>query len=418
MPSGAAGIVEDAWIAEWISQNDLSSLGGRTQDAVTEYYSGLVSGSQAWGGEGGFLEIFFGAIMGGWNTLGEFIGKLVEAITGAVGGTLETIGNFLSDRWDDLTDLADWIGDRIAEIVQAITGAVGGTIASIGTFLSARWDELTNVGEKLRLLIAGFVEKISDFFDDVPVVGPGISDFIDGVAKMLNLTTDAQDTADNANKQIAIIQAQLAAGGTLIIDDFDRAVASNLGSNWEQWYTGPGAGTWGTDGKGNALWMDSGMDWRRAHARYTAQAMTLNSGSVSVVIKTIGEGSLLGSDIGYNWLYARMTADLANYIYAKWSITGVSIGYVLAGVDYPLGSQAITLRNGDSIEFQYGRGGNPRSFKLFVNNSLVLPVNDSLEASLMNTTTKHVGCSAMATGRFLGQSTPSSIQVFTAVDAE
>ncbi len=107
MPSGAAGIVEDAWIAEWISQNDLSSLGGRTQDAVTEYYSGLVSGSQAWGGEGGFLEIFFGAIMGGWNTLGEFIGNLVETITGVVGGTLEAIGNFLSDRWDDLTDVAD-----------------------------------------------------------------------------------------------------------------------------------------------------------------------------------------------------------------------------------------------------------------------------------------------------------------------
>lgn len=377
MPQGAAGVDDAAWIADWVNKNNFSNLATRTQENVTAHYQEQVGASQSWNGDGGFVDVFFNVVMGGFETITKFVENLAQAITGAVEGTVATIGDFLSDRWNDLTNAIDWLHE----------------------------------------LIDGIVNSISNWFDGVPIVGPGISDVIDGIARMLGFTGNAQDTADSANKQIAIIKAQLAAGGTLIIDDFERSSSTSLGSDWEQWYTLAGSGTMGLDGNGNAIWRDDGMNDRKAWARYKSKTMTMNSGSVSAVVKTIGEGSLFGSDVGVNWLFARMTADNANYIYLRWTVSDIKIGYSLGGTQYELGSASRTLKNGDAIELQYGRDGLTYSFKGFVNGSLVLPVTDSAGLSLVNSNTKYVGMAMRANQRFLGQSTPSSIQVFTAVDA-
>lgn len=379
LPGGAGGIDDAGWIRHWVSTNNLSQRADWTQDSVQDYYRADVSSSPGWAN---FINIFFNSIMGGFKSITDLIGKIVEAVTGSAVGTLLTMKNFFVDRWNDLVSITDQVGNFI------------------------------------RSIVAG----VSNILDDVPVVGNILSDVWDAVARMLGLSSNAQDTADTANKEIALMKARMASGGTIILDDFDRASATSLGTNWTQTYSLSGGGSMGMDGNGNAVWKASGTTSRKCAAYYNAATLSTDHGIVSTVIKQGNHVPGVGESHNYNYICGRLSTGGTRYLYVRWRSNRLYIGRCDFGSDWDFIDIGFSSKAGTVIELEYG---GPRlgtyGWEARVNGSQAAisagdittnPTDDGAGNYF-----RGVGLNMWATNAFARQSVPASLQVFTAVDA-
>lgn len=374
MPSGAAGL--DTLFSPFGQTNTLTDLAGFTQGNITQHFMDLLQGNTTLTGAS---TQFFDVILGGFQSITNFLDLLVNAITGGVGG-LSGISTFLTARWNDLTHAFDLIQQIIDKIVNAVTGG-----------LSA---------------------------------GNPISGVFDAIAGLLGIGKNAQSSADTANTQIALLNAAAAAGGVpggiSITDDFNRPSAIGLGADYDQAYLGSGSGTQGTDGAGNAHWTASGFFQRQSMNRYQTTALATDTQMASFVLPWPCSRNFNTNTVMYVELRLRMNAAQDTYVTAGIFPGYVEIGYWVAGVYTRLGAQeTVAMANGDLWEFRAGVGANARQFRLLRNGLTVCDRIESGTTSVIDPANRYVGFAASAGVDFFfifAQIPAPDIAVFSAAD--
>ena len=133
-----------------------------------------------------------------------------------------------------------------------------------------------------RFALESFVGQIAIAFGGIDIAGWKPFDFladwgqdrINEAAANYLAATNAQGSANFANSQITGLLTTDVSGGVALFSSFDGVAASSLGASWTQVYGGPGGGTYGIDGLGNAVWNLSGGFYRNSFARYNTPLTT------------------------------------------------------------------------------------------------------------------------------------------------
>lgn len=159
-------------------------------------------------------------------------------------------------------------------VVQAVTGVfLPGPLGAAFTQLSSFFSSI--LPDQILQPIRDVVDILVGALDSIPIIGPPIGNAVEDLAAMFGLLnnktavaqatgTNAQSSADNANVGVSQLNAQLQLGdvvsgggtGTYFTDTFGRT-GSNLGSSYTQFDSGPGGGTFTTDGN-NAVIVAAG----------------------------------------------------------------------------------------------------------------------------------------------------------------
>lgn len=192
-PGGTIGHPPDGLgLQQWNapSEDELRHMRGQLLESVLSAVVQAVRGLFIPGPFGAALEQLVD-----WASNLPLIGPLVEAITGVVGGTLDTISDFfggfiaeggsiieqlaetLTGIPGTLADIALWVSDLplIGPLVEAITGIVGGGLSDItdffGGFVTAGGSLIEQLAETLTG-IPGTLADIALWVSELPLIGP------------------------------------------------------------------------------------------------------------------------------------------------------------------------------------------------------------------------------------------------------
>ena len=225
--------------------------------------------------------------------------------------------------------------------------------------------------------LSDLTDALSNAAQDVNDVGTGISNAINGIARMLGLTQAAQQSSDTANIGVQIIKNRLDAVGTAADDEFDYASANTLPSDkYALESDGPGGGHYGPDGKGRLVWKASGFLARSKIYKRTDLPLLSDNGCVTAVWSTRIADPLFSD--GYGFLCGRMFASNSDTrLEARIDNNTAVIRVLNAGVVTGLGSASVSTSNGDVWEFWYGTLTDPYTYWLKQNGLTVLVVSDS-----------------------------------------
>lgn len=148
LPNDSAGL-DPSFGDSHGNTNDLSVLVSRTQANVEAEYKTQVQTNPALNAAS---STFFDFILAGFESLTELVEALALAITGVVGGTISSIGDFIGDLVTDLADAFDRIFhlndlyDLLESIVNQIGDAFDGLVVTpINTVISAIVDWISEL---------------------------------------------------------------------------------------------------------------------------------------------------------------------------------------------------------------------------------------------------------------------------------
>jgi hypothetical protein len=362
----------------------VSGLAGLTQDQVSSGYSSDVQGSPGWGDAS---NIFFNIVMGGFQTISDFLSQIVQSLTSVVGG--------------GFSDISTWATARVNDILTLF-----GNIQTIA-------DTIYNAA-----------------FDVVTSLNP-LTAITDAISHLLGVGTAAQSSADTANVGLAILNARVntIGGGVNLYDTMSRN-GSDLGPDYTLIY-GSGSGTVGTTdaNSGSTIWSAVGFADRWYRAINNTNMATTNM-RMSMVIDQFVYG--FAGNQAYANLMGRSDVTIDNAVIATFGGLDVSgagtaeIGYFLSGTYTRIGSQtSITTGPGDLWDFEVGTSSDDYQFRLLQNTTLRVDVTDSSHVSMKDTipatTYKYAGFGEdcyIGAGPFgtTYQGPPPNVQVFAAAD--
>ena len=259
-----------------------------------------------------------------------------------------------------------------------------------------------------------------------------------GFVNIFGAISVAQKSANFANVTNIITKAtSLAAGvtsGVAVNDPFSGSAATNFGASWSRTSDGPGAGTYGPNGSGTAVWTASGFSDRRHVDRYTTPLFTNIQAVMTVMSKVPDTYAIIpgpSNKTGYTYLLGRMNSAGNTFVYCRISHYGVALGKCVNGTWYDpwvttgtdaLGVKATTNKDGDQWVFILGTNANIREF-LVLQNGYVQHQHTDVTSS--DTTGTYVGMAAHAVGRpgyYFGNTTaqvvPGRLDVFAAADRQ
>ncbi len=225
--------------------------------------------------------------------------------------------------------------------------------------------------------LADLTDALSNAAQEVNDIGTGISNALAGIGRMLGLTQSAQQSSDNANIGVQIINARLDAVGTVGFDEFDYSNANTLpGDKYELTSAGAGGGHYGPNGKGQLVWKVSGFLERSKIYKRTDMPLESDNGCVTAVWSTRIADPLFSD--GYGYLCGRMyNANSDTRLEARIDNNTAVIRVLNSGVVTGLGSVSVGTSNGDVWEFWYGTLTDPYTYWLKQNGTTVLIVSDS-----------------------------------------
>lgn len=268
-------------------------------------------------------------------------------------------------------------------VVEAIVGIfVPGPIGSAFNQLKNWADNILRqwIIEPIELLI----ELLIDVLDAVPIIGPPLGNAVEYLANLFGLLKDkadnAQTTADSAMQLLAAENADL-------VDDFERANATSLGSNWTQNYES-GNGSLGVK-DGYAFWYESGGGTRICRAVYNTP---LDADNCSVRM-TVAEKAIADvSSPPFLELIARSDSTAENCVVARINRTSVEIGYIISGTYTQMSSASLGQKGLNVLwEFVVGVDGDPDKFELRWSNYVVVSATDSGSVSPRGSGQRHAG---------------------------
>lgn len=370
MPAGETGL--DTPFSPWGQTNTLTSLAGFDQNSITSFFSGALQDNPVLKGAS---TVFFDVILGGFQSITNFVNILTQAITGAF-GSLGDISGFLSDRWNDIANLFGFVQNIIDAIVQGFRG--------------------------------------------IPFIGNTIADLLESVLGIVGIGTTAQGTADSALAIATLNGSQLNSTGGRLVDTFDRPAAPDLGSAWDQSYKPGGTGTLGTNGTNDAAWATSGGASSWVLAR-NVTALTTNIQSASIVVAPFVSQPSSTGDTPEEWVFLRCNSAKTEYVIGKVGAGWAEIGYAIGGVYTRLGARVTGLTSTSGVwELRAGTIGSDYEFTLSQGTAEIVRRTDSGPMSQMDSSHLYAGF-----GQYVGtdfffffpvQAVPPNVQTFTAID--
>ena len=211
-------------------------------------------------------------------------------------------------------------------------------------------------------------------------------------------------------------------GGVAVSDPFSGSAAGTLGGSWSRNSDGAGAGTFGPNGSGTAVWTASGNSFRRHVDRYTTPLAT-NIQAVMTVMSTPGRRYSLNTD-GYNYLLGRMNSAGTTFVYCRIGPYDIAVGKCVSGT-WSLPWKTTNVKNlaGDQFTFLLGTNGDLREF-LVIKNGYVQVQHTDVTSS--DTTGLYVGLASAAQPGYplyalvggSGQVVPGELDLFAAADRQ
>lgn len=197
MPQGETGLEAGAWGAEWVTKDNAADFHDRTRNSIESHYATDLPSLAPWQTA---RDALFDTLMSGFNSIDDFIGDLALAVTGAVNGTLATIGTFMTGFVNAVSKIAEALGSALTTLVNSagqfvanIANAIVDGVATFGEHLSGLWDSLTNnVG--------------------TPSTGKSAANVATAARSVRADTTSARGEADRANNGLTLTLNELYEG--------------------------------------------------------------------------------------------------------------------------------------------------------------------------------------------------------------
>lgn len=228
----------------------------------------------------------------------------------------------------------------------------------------------------------------------------------------------AQSSANYANSQLSILTggalASNVTGGVAVSAPFTGASANTLGSSFSRTSEGPGAGNFGPNGSGQAVWKKSGGLWRR-HIDRNTTALATDYQALFMVVSKPAEAPSFGSD-AYTYLLARMNSTAATFVYCRIGRTNLEVGKRSGGTWTAWTSVDITANAGDQFAFLVGTSTDDREVIVRQNGVTRLTYTDT--SSALGSDYRYVGLASQCAERnFLtDQTRPAELDVWSAAD--
>lgn len=227
----------------------------------------------------------------------------------------------------------------------------------------------------------------------------------------------AQSAANYANTQLSVLTGSSLAsdvsGGVAVNDQFNGASTNDLGSAFTlALSTGPGAGSFGLSGSGQATWKESGSNTRTHIYRYNTALSTDYHAILTVVSALPQKARLLGSEARI-YLCGRMDSAGTTFVYAFLAYNTVGIGKCVGGTFTDFDDAAITLAAGDQITFLAGTNTDDCQFIVKQNGVTRLSVT---ETTSFGASYRNVGVGAKAANRVIGQTVSADLEMWAAAD--
>jgi hypothetical protein len=271
-------------------------------------------------------------------------------------------------------------------------------------------------------ILTQLLTTIEAAFEGLPLIGSYLTPIFNVINGLLGIGV-------NNSSQIAALSSFVygtdVPGGISFTDQFARANATNLGSNYVQTYYGPGGGNYGISND-SAHWTTSGANSAGCSNRCTT-ALATNTQSASIVLAQPISVNTTGSNPSFK---IKLRCDSTNqnwveaHIYAvSTAKANVDINYVVGGVttlvqNFPT---ALSMSPGDTWEFRAGTIANAREYVLLLNGTIVADCVESGTTSMLdNTVYKYPAFDSLA-GTFVAffffyQAGPPDVVTFAASD--
>jgi hypothetical protein len=319
--------------------------------------------------------------------------------------------------------IPDWVLNPTA----AYREIPGGLVTPTEDNNAKTWQQLKLQSE---LWLNVFVGKVAIAFGGINIFGWKPLEFladwgqqrIDDAIANYEAATTAQQTANFATTQVTILQSGILAsdvsGGISLSDQFSGSSANDLGSDYTRTRVdGPGAGNFGLNGTGRAVWKQSGGSWRRqVYRRNTAMASDYHS--VHTIIAAKAYATPIFGDPALAYLFGRMNADGTQGVYLSIATDpgGIDVGYFGSGGFSSVYSMALTVSVGDQFTLVCGTAaGGIDNYQIKQNGAVRTGTNIT---GLSGSGNRGVGLGARATYNFLFQTTPPELEMWAANDRE
>lgn len=226
----------------------------------------------------------------------------------------------------------------------------------------------------------------------------------------------AQDTATNAQKGVTLLQTDILAanvtGGVSVSDQFSGASANDLGAAWTRTSNGAGAGGFGPNGSGRAVWKKSGGLSREHRDLYNTPLAT-DYQSVTVVVAKPNEPST--GNTSSTFMLARCNSAATEFVWALITFNAVQVGKFASGTASLWASQSVTVKAGDQFTFIVGTSTDDRQVIVKQNGVARITHTDTTSSSL-GASYRYVGLSSIAVGTTTTQVAPAELEVWSAAD--
>lgn len=250
-------------------------------------------------------------------------------------------------------------------------------------------------------------------------------DRIDEASENFLRATTAQRSANYANTQLTVLTGGALAsnveGGVAVNAQFNQSTPSTTLAGFSTRVSdGPGGGTFGVNGLGQAVWNRSGGFWRR-HIDIYDTPLATDYQSVFTLIFTPPEAAYLGGP-SYTYLVARSNAAGTEFVFARIGVNSVAVGKAVSGT-YTLFGSAVSVdcSAGDQWVFIVGTADDVREFTVRQNGVEVIARTDSTSSSY-GASYRHVGVGSLAADRgfliipFFEQTRPAALDLWAAAD--
>jgi len=244
-----------------------------------------------------------------------------------------------------------------------------------------------------------------------------------GFLNIFGAVSVAQKSANFANVTNTVTKATTLAAavtsGVAVSDPFSGSAASTLGASWTRTSDGSGAGTFGPNGSGSAVWTASGNGARRHVDRYNTPLFT----GIQAVMAVIASPPSVGSPSQgspYTYLLGRMNSSGNTFVYCRIGNSDVAIGKCVSGTwSSPWATNTTTNLPGDQWTFLLGTNSSLSQILVIKNGYVQIQHTDVTGASTSNL---YVGVASAASARAARlanqQRIPGSLDVWAAADRQ
>lgn len=277
------------------------------------------------------------------------------------------------------------------------------------------WDTILKPLEWITAPLQDVIDRIINAFEnlgqliDFNLPFTGILDAVFGIF-------DTGLVANNRISEVEVKLRQLASSANAVNEGFDGGSAGNLGGSWTQNYSGAGAGSFGRDGRGNAVWKASGAGNRTCIARYNVNDFDVDSGVITVQLASSPQSYVF--DDAYTYLCWRMNSAGNTYVRLRIGYDSVRLQKVVGGSTSNIGGAwSGNPAGGNVFEVFYGESGGTNLGHYVVKRNGVTILNETDGSPTYGPGYRYVGC-GMETGNRLvfTQNIPAGLAVFTAVE--